>query len=106
MTTKLTLTTKLKIPRTSIQIPQIGFGLYLSDPSVAAASCLHALRTGYRHIDSAQFYANEQQMGEAVRQSSLSRPEVFLTTKIMSAAGSQKRRTRSVYKVWRRLTMA
>ena len=87
MATKLALTDLLPLPNSSVKIPRLGFGIYRSSPSVCVASCLHALQTGYRHIDSAQFYANEKEMGEAVRQSGLSRSEVFLTTKILSAAG-------------------
>lgn len=54
-------------------------------------SCLTALSLGYRHIDSAQFYGNEAEMGEAVRQSGIPRSEVFLTTKIMSPGGSPEK---------------
>ena len=88
MATKLSFTDVLPLPNSSVTIPRLGFGIYLSSPSVCVASCLHALQIGYRHIDSAQFYANEKEMGEAVRQSGLSRPDVFLTTKILSAGGS------------------
>ena len=72
----------------SLTIPRLGFGIYLSPRDVCEASCLHALKTGYRHIDSAQFYANEAEMGEAVRKSGIPRQEVYLTTKILSAGGS------------------
>lgn len=86
MTEKFTINDLLPLPNSSVKIPRIGFGIYLSDTSVCEASCLRALKTGYRHIDSAQFYANEKEMGESVRQSGLSRSEVFLTTKILSAS--------------------
>lgn len=88
MTPKLSPTDLLPLPNSSVKIPRLGFGIYQSSPSVCVASCLHALKTGYRHIDSAQYYANEKEMGEAVRQSGLSRSEVFLTTKVLAAAGS------------------
>lgn len=51
-------------------------------------SCLTALEVGYRHIDTAQFYGNETQVGEAVKKSGLPRSEIFVTTKILSAGGS------------------
>lgn len=88
MSAKLALTDLLPLPNSSLKIPRLGFGIYQSHSQTAVKSCLHALRTGYRHIDSAQFYGNEVEMGEAMRQSGLKRSEVFLTTKILSAGGS------------------
>jgi diketogulonate reductase-like aldo/keto reductase len=80
----LSITSTLPLP-SSTKIPQIGFGVYLSPTSVCTTSCAHALRAGYRHIDTAQYYANEASVGEAVRASGLKRSDVFLTTKILSA---------------------
>jgi len=48
---------------------------------------LAALKAGYRHVDTAQYYANEKEVGEALRQSGLKRSDVFITTKILSPAG-------------------
>jgi len=78
----------LPLPKSSIRIPRLGFGVYQSPTSVCVQSCLSALKGGYRHIDTAQFYRNEAEVGEAVRKSGLPRSEIFLTTKILSAAGS------------------
>ena len=86
--TKLTLSDLLPLPNSTVKIPRLGFGIYQSPTNVCIKSCLTALRTGYRHIDSAQFYRNEVEMGTAVRQSGIPRNEVFLTTKVMSAGGS------------------
>ena len=72
----------------SLKIPRLGFGVYQSPASVCKQSCLTALQAGYRHIDSAQFYRNEAQMGDAVKESGLKRGDVFVTTKILSAGGS------------------
>ncbi|KAI1034193.1 hypothetical protein LB503_012481 [Fusarium chuoi] len=72
----------------SIQIPQLGFGVYLSPPEVCTKSCLTALEAGYRHIDTAQYYANETEVGQAVQKSNVDRRDVFLTTKILEAVGS------------------
>lgn len=87
---QLTITSTLPIPNSDppLTIPRLGFGSYRSPPEVAKASCLAALKAGYRHIDTAQFYDNEAQVGEAVRDSGLARSEVFLTTKILAAGGS------------------
>ncbi|KAI1768187.1 NADP-dependent oxidoreductase domain-containing protein [Hypoxylon sp. FL1150] len=72
----------------SVKIPQLGFGVYKSPTNVCVQSCLTALNSGYRHIDTAQFYGNEAEVGQAVKQSGLPRKDVFLTTKILTAAGS------------------
>jgi diketogulonate reductase-like aldo/keto reductase len=79
---------KLPLPKSSIKIPRLGFGVYQSPQNVCAQSCLSALKVGYRHIDTAQFYRNETEVGEAVRKSGLKRSDVFITTKILSAGGS------------------
>ena len=85
---KLALTDLLPLSNSTHKIPRLGFGIYQSPTSVCINSCLTALRAGYRHIDSAQFYRNETEMGMAVRQSGIPRSELFLTTKILSAGGS------------------
>lgn len=88
---KLALTDLLPLHNSAVKIPRLGFGIYQSPTNVCINSCLSALKSGYRHIDSAQFYRNESEMGEAARQSGIPRNEVFLTTKIMSAGGSAEK---------------
>ncbi|KAK7976959.1 hypothetical protein PG996_003025 [Apiospora saccharicola] len=66
-------------------IPQLGFGVYKSPPDLCIQSVLTALRYGYRHIDTAQYYANEAEVGQAVQMTELvKREDVFLTTKILT----------------------
>ncbi|UYN91265.1 MAG: aldo/keto reductase [Anaerolineales bacterium] len=65
----------------SIQIPQLGFGTS-GLKEMAQASVLHALRTGYRHIDTADIYETHLPVGAALRESGLPRNEVFITTKL------------------------
>ncbi|KAM5344253.1 hypothetical protein ACJ41O_012790 [Fusarium nematophilum] len=72
----------------SIKIPQLGFGVYQSPTNVCVKSCLTALESSYRHIDTAQYYGNEEEVGRAVMRSGLQRKDVFLTTKILTAGGS------------------
>ncbi|KAF2015876.1 Aldo/keto reductase [Aaosphaeria arxii CBS 175.79] len=81
-TSKLTLTSTASLPGSSRTIPMLGFGVYLS--SKCRASTLHAFQTGYRHIDTAQYYDNEKEVGEAIRDSKLPRSEIFVTSKILS----------------------
>ncbi|KIV91378.1 hypothetical protein PV10_05922 [Exophiala mesophila] len=84
----ITFDKTLPLTNSSLTIPQLGFGVYLSPADVCKASCLTALNVGYRHIDTAQFYANEAQVGQALKESGLNRSDVFITTKILSASGS------------------
>jgi len=66
-----------------VEIPQIGFGTYrIDDRETCINSVLCALKTGYRMIDTAQVYNNEEFVGEAIRLSKIPREEIFITTKI------------------------
>lgn len=82
---KLSLTSTLSLPKSSHKIPQLGFGVYQSPPETCVKSCLTALKAGYRHIDTAQYYENEEQVGQALKESGIKREEVYLTTKILYA---------------------
>ncbi|OAA65669.1 Aldo/keto reductase [Niveomyces insectorum RCEF 264] len=86
MAIKKTLEDTLPLPNAGGRIPQLGFGVWQSPPEMCMLSCLEALRAGYRHIDTAQIYGNEAEVGDAVRRSGLTREAVFITTKIMFAA--------------------
>ncbi|HZL75035.1 MAG TPA: aldo/keto reductase [Propionibacteriaceae bacterium] len=63
-------------------IPQLGFGVFKIDPAETADAVAEALKVGYRHIDTAEMYGNEAEVGEAVRASGLDRGEVFITSKL------------------------
>jgi diketogulonate reductase-like aldo/keto reductase len=88
MSNKYSFTDVLPLPNSSVKIPRLGFGVYRSPAEQTKQSSLKALEAGYRHIDTAQFYANEKEVGEAIRDSGLPRSEIFVTTKILSPAGS------------------
>lgn len=65
------------------KIPQLGIGVFMvSDHNECKKSVLNALKSGYRHIDTAQAYKNEKAVGEAMRDSGIAREDIFLTTKI------------------------
>lgn len=64
------------------QIPQLGFGTYKVAPDEAAATVRTALEVGYRHIDTAQMYANEKGVGQGVRDAGLDRGQVYITSKL------------------------
>ena len=63
-------------------IPQLGFGVFKIEPEETLRAVSVALEIGYRHIDTAQMYGNEKEVGEAVRASGLDRADVFVTTKL------------------------
>lgn len=63
-------------------IPQLGFGVFLVPPKDTARAVGRALETGYRHIDTAEMYKNERQVGEAIRASGIPRHELFVTSKL------------------------
>jgi 2,5-diketo-D-gluconate reductase A len=64
------------------KIPQLGFGVFQIDPAETEEATLTALRTGYRHIDTAEMYGNEKGVGAAVRASGIDRSEIFVTSKL------------------------
>lgn len=67
----------------SLLMPGIGFGVWqIKDREECISSVRTALEAGYRHIDTAQIYGNEQHVGEAVKTSGIDRKEIFITTKI------------------------
>lgn len=63
-------------------IPQLGFGTWQVPDEEAYRSVLEALRVGYRHIDTAAIYGNEEGVGRAIAESGVARDEVFVTTKL------------------------
>lgn len=66
-----------------IQMPRLGFGVYQipdGKPTIDAISW--ALKTGYRHIDTAKFYKNEKSVGEAIKASGIPRNKIWVTTKL------------------------
>jgi len=64
------------------QIPQLGFGTFQVPPEQTAAVVSDALQVGFRHIDTAQMYGNEQEVGIALADSGIPRGELYVTTKL------------------------
>ena len=65
-----------------VQMPVLGYGVYQVTKDECKRCVLDALKAGYRSIDTAQSYFNEEEVGEAIRESGIPRDEIFLTTKI------------------------
>ncbi len=63
-------------------IPQLGFGVFQIEPEDTAEAVSKALEIGYRHIDTAQMYGNEKEVGEGIRDSGIDRDDIFVTSKL------------------------
>ncbi len=68
-----------------VKIPQLGFGVFQIDPDDTVSAVSTALEVGYRHIDTATAYGNEEGVGRAVRDSGIPREDVFVTTKLWNS---------------------
>ena len=72
---------KIKL-HNNVEIPIVGLGTWQSKQDDAYHAVLSALEAGYRHIDTAMIYGNEEEVGRAIRDSKLQREELFITTKL------------------------
>ncbi|KAF2178483.1 Aldo/keto reductase [Zopfia rhizophila CBS 207.26] len=82
-TPKLSVASTFPLPNSPHRIPRLGFGVYQYPPPTCVSSCLKAFRAGYRHIDTAQYYANEPSVGRAIHESRIPRSELFIASKIL-----------------------
>lgn len=92
MTTSIP-TVDLRTPAGDIPIPLLGLGTWQADGDAGYRAVRHALDVGYRHVDTATGYGNEEQVGRAVADSGLDRADVFLTTKLPPDAAGRERET-------------
>jgi 2,5-diketo-D-gluconate reductase A len=67
---------------TGARIPQLGFGVFQIPPKETAKAVKTALDIGYRHIDTAEMYGNEKEVGQGVRDAGLDRADVYITSKL------------------------
>lgn len=78
---------RYKVLINGIKMPSIGFGTYKSgDEEETIESIKYALKVGYRQIDTAEFYGNEEAIGKALKQSSIKRSDIFLVTKLWNSS--------------------
>ncbi len=63
-------------------IPQLGFGTFQIEPGDTAEAVSKAIEIGYRHIDTAQMYGNEKEVGEGIRASGVDRGDIYVTSKL------------------------
>jgi diketogulonate reductase-like aldo/keto reductase len=77
----LTINSKYRL-NSGYDIPVLGYGVYQTPADITSEVVQHALKSGYRHVDSAVAYRNEQPSAEGMKKSGISRDELFFTTKI------------------------
>ncbi|MFZ3577358.1 aldo/keto reductase [Virgibacillus sp. DJP39] len=78
---KLNISSEKKLEN-GISIPKLGLGVYKVPEDQVYETVLSALEIGYRHIDTASFYGNEEGVGKAIRDSGIAREEIFVTSKV------------------------
>lgn len=84
-------------------IPEIGYGTYLEKGVDCYNGVLEALKAGYRHIDTAAFYGNEEEVGKAIRVSNVPREEIFVTTKVWNTDRGYEKAKKSLEESLERL---
>jgi methylglyoxal/glyoxal reductase len=81
----LTLDSRARL-NNGVEIPRLGLGVYQSPPGeITLRAVRYALKIGYRHIDTAQLYGNEADVGRALLESGINRKEIFITTKVWNS---------------------
>ena len=79
-----------------VKMPKLGYGVYQVSPDECERCVSDAIAVGYRSIDTAQAYANEEGVGRAVQKSGVKREELFLTTKIWISNAGEEKAARSI----------
>ena len=78
-------------------MPMVGFGVFqITDAKQCEKAVLDALDAGYRHIDTAQAYGNEEAVGNAIAASGIDKEEVFVTTKVWVSNAGYENALRSI----------
>lgn len=86
-----------------VKMPQLGYGVYQVSKDECERCVLDALEVGYRHIDTAQSYFNEEEVGNAIAKSGVPREEIFLTSKVWVEHYGYEQTKASVYESLRKL---
>ena len=91
MNAPTTPTLDLRTPTGDVPVPLLGLGTWQSEGDDCYRAVRHALDVGYRHVDTATGYGNEDQVGRALTESGVDRDQVFVTTKLPpDAAGAER----------------
>lgn len=87
---------KYKTLNNGVEMPMLGFGVFQTPPEETERCVSEALEVGYRLIDTAQAYGNEEGVGAAVQKSSIAREDVFITSKIWVSNMNYERASASI----------
>src|SRR4051794_14978096 len=87
-------------------IPQIGFGVWQVPNDEATTAVLEAINAGYRSVDTAQGYDNEEGVGAAIRQSEVAREDLFITSKIRTKSMGYDEARRGIDESLRKLGLS
>lgn len=93
----------MKITIQGEAVPALGFGTWALRSAACVESVAHALAVGYRHIDTAEMYANEAEVGQGIKKAGVAREEIFLVTKVQPHNFAYKRALSSVRESFRKL---
>lgn len=85
-----------KLLNNGVKMPVLGYGVYQVDPAECERCVSDAIAAGYRSIDTAQAYANESGVGNAVKKSGINRSEFFITTKVWITNAGEKAAAQSI----------
>lgn len=88
-----------------VKMPMLGYGVYQVDPAECARCVKDAIDAGYRSIDTAQAYYNEEGVGQAVKASGVPRDELFITTKVWISNGGYEKAKASINESLNKLQM-
>ena len=86
-----------------VQMPILGYGVFLVPPQEAERCVSDALQSGYRLIDTAQAYANEEGVGETIKKSGIQREDIFLVTKVWVSNNGEEKAAKSIDESLRKL---
>lgn len=86
-----------------VKMPMLGYGVYQIRRNECERCVLDALRTGYRHFDTAQVYLNEEQVGSAMQKSGIPRQDIFITTKVWLENYGYEKAKASVFESMKKL---
>ena len=92
-----------RILSNGVKMPQLGYGVYQVTKEECERCVLDALKAGYRLIDTAQSYFNEEEVGSAIKKSGISREELFLTTKVWIEHYGYENTRQSVFESMKKL---
>lgn len=93
---------KIKLSN-GVEMPQLGYGVYQVEPDECERCVLDALSVGYRMIDTAQAYLNEEAVGNAWKKSGISRDEIFLVSKVWHSNYGEGQTMKSIDESLRKL---